>query len=86
MRFYVSAAAVEAAGRFLACSSCAQTCLCVFQGSAVIDSVTGASKEEGSGSFPPPAEDTPSQAGTLEPDRSDRGERPPSSEYGTLLR
>lgn len=52
----------------------------------MIDSITGASKEEGSGSFPPPAEDVPSQAATLEPDKPDRGERPPSSEYSPPLK
>lgn len=64
-------------GMFLVCSNVS---VCVFQGGVVIDSVTGATKEEGSGSFPPPGDDTPSQAATLEPDKPDRGERPPSSE------
>lgn len=44
----------------------------------MIDGITGASKEESS---PPPGEDAPSQAATLEPDKTDRGERPRSSEY-----
>lgn len=52
----------------------------------MIDSVAGASMEEDSGSFPPLGEDTPSQSATLEPDKSDRAERPHSSEYSSELK
>lgn len=51
----------------------------------MIDSITGASKENDLGFFPPPGEDAPSQSATLEPDKTDRAERPRSSEYCILL-
>lgn len=49
----------------------------------MIESVTGASKEEDSGPLQPPGDHTPSHSVTLEPEKTDRAERPLSSEYSS---
>lgn len=49
----------------------------------MIERVTGASKEEDSGPLQPPCDHTPSQSVTLETGKTDRGERPLSSEYSS---
>lgn len=49
----------------------------------MIESATGASKEEDSGPLQPPGEHTPSHSATLETEKTDRAERPLSSEYSS---
>lgn len=47
----------------------------------MIESVTGANKEEDPGPVRPPGDHTPPRSATLEPEKPDRAERPLSSEY-----
>lgn len=49
----------------------------------MIESVAGASKEEDSGPSDPQGDHTPSHSVTLESEKTDRAERPLSSEYGS---
>lgn len=50
----------------------------------MIESATRARKEEDSGPLQPLCDHTPSHSVTLEPERTDRAERPLSSEYSSL--
>lgn len=49
----------------------------------MIESVTGANKEEDPGPARPPGDHTPPRSATSEPEKTDRAERPLSSEYGS---
>lgn len=49
----------------------------------MIESATGANKEEDPGPVRPPGERTPPRSATLEPEKTDRAERPLSSEYSS---
>lgn len=49
----------------------------------MIESVTGANKEEDPGPVRPPGDRTPPRSATLEPEKTDRAERPLSSEYSS---
>lgn len=61
---------------------------CIFQACAVIESVAAARKEEEEDSGPsdPRCDGAPSHSVTLESEKTDRAERPLSSEYGSLRR
>ena len=56
-------------------------CLYIFQASSVIESAAETSKEVESRPSQALGDHTPSHPATSEPEKADRAERPPSSEY-----